>query len=91
MSFLALPADHNRFNPEDSSTYEATSESISITYGTGSMTGVLRYNTVRVSTCWLTTSPCPAPGPASGDPGGHIAPPESGYPSNTGLTDAKVT
>uniref|UniRef100_F6YJP9 Pepsin A n=1 Tax=Equus caballus TaxID=9796 RepID=F6YJP9_HORSE len=42
-------SDHNRFNPEDSSTYEATSESISITYGTGSMTGVLRYNTVRVS------------------------------------------
>ncbi|XP_001501907.2 pepsin A-like [Equus caballus] len=41
-------SDHNRFNPEDSSTYEATSESISITYGTGSMTGVLRYNTVRV-------------------------------------------
>uniref|UniRef100_F6TBJ5 Pepsin A n=1 Tax=Equus caballus TaxID=9796 RepID=F6TBJ5_HORSE len=65
-------SDHNRFNPEDSSTYEATSESISITYGTGSMTGVLRYNTVRVSTCWLTTSSCPAPGPASGDPGGHI-------------------
>nr|XP_044606073.1 pepsin A-like [Equus asinus] len=41
-------SDHNHFNPEDSSTYEATSESISITYGTGSMTGVLRYNTVRV-------------------------------------------
>uniref|UniRef100_A0A8C4LMH5 Pepsin A n=1 Tax=Equus asinus TaxID=9793 RepID=A0A8C4LMH5_EQUAS len=41
-------SDHNRFNPEDSSTYEATSESVSITYGTGSMTGVLGYDTVRV-------------------------------------------
>ncbi|XP_046500266.1 pepsin A [Equus quagga] len=41
-------SNHNRFNPEDSSTYEATSESVSITYGTGSMTGVLGYDTVRV-------------------------------------------
>uniref|UniRef100_A0A5F5PGP5 Pepsin A n=1 Tax=Equus caballus TaxID=9796 RepID=A0A5F5PGP5_HORSE len=41
-------SDHNRFNPEDSSTYRATSESVSITYGTGSMTGVLGYDTVRV-------------------------------------------
>ncbi|XP_069326191.1 pepsin A [Eulemur rufifrons] len=40
--------NHNRFNPEDSSTYEATSESVSITYGTGSMTGVLGYDTVEV-------------------------------------------
>uniref|UniRef100_A0A8C9A9H1 pepsin A n=1 Tax=Prolemur simus TaxID=1328070 RepID=A0A8C9A9H1_PROSS len=40
--------NHNRFNPEDSSTYEATSESVSITYGTGSMTGVLGYDTVKV-------------------------------------------
>nr|XP_014722413.2 pepsin II-4-like [Equus asinus] len=40
--------DHKRFNPEKSSTYQATSESISITYGTGSMTGILGYDTVRV-------------------------------------------
>uniref|UniRef100_A0A8C4LIE0 Pepsin A n=1 Tax=Equus asinus TaxID=9793 RepID=A0A8C4LIE0_EQUAS len=41
-------SDHNRFNPEDSCTYEATSEAVSITYGTGSMTDVLRYDSVRV-------------------------------------------
>uniref|UniRef100_A0A8C4LID4 Pepsin A n=1 Tax=Equus asinus TaxID=9793 RepID=A0A8C4LID4_EQUAS len=69
-------SDHNRFNPEDSSTYRATSESVSITYGTGSMTGVLGYDTVRVGACWHTTSSCSALGPASGDPGGHNAPPE---------------
>ncbi|XP_014648363.1 PREDICTED: pepsin A-5-like [Ceratotherium simum simum] len=40
--------NHNRFNPEDSSTYEATSESVSIEYGTGSMTGILGYDTVKV-------------------------------------------
>ena len=79
MSLLVLPADHNRFNPEDSSTYEATSESVSITYGTGSMTGVLGYDTVRVRTCCLTASSCPVLGPASGDPGGHSATPESAH------------
>ncbi|XP_014648361.1 PREDICTED: pepsin II-1-like isoform X1 [Ceratotherium simum simum] len=40
--------DHKRFDPEKSSTYEATSETISITYGTGSMTGILGYDTVKV-------------------------------------------
>ena len=75
MSLLPLPADHNRFNPEDSSTYEATSESVSITYGTGSMTGVLGYDTVRVSTSCPNDSSCPVQGPASGDRGGHSAPP----------------
>ncbi|XP_004437502.1 PREDICTED: pepsin-3-like isoform X1 [Ceratotherium simum simum] len=40
--------NHNQFNPEDSSTYEATSESVSIEYGTGSMTGILGYDTVTV-------------------------------------------
>ncbi|XP_062053825.1 pepsin-3-like [Lepus europaeus] len=39
---------HNQFNPEDSSTFQATSESLSITYGTGSMTGFLGYDTVNV-------------------------------------------
>ncbi|XP_040837792.1 pepsin-3-like [Ochotona curzoniae] len=39
---------HNQFNPDDSSTFEATSETISITYGTGSMTGILGYDTVNV-------------------------------------------
>ncbi|XP_062949646.1 pepsin A-5 [Cynocephalus volans] len=40
--------NHNRFNPDDSSTFEATSESVSIEYGTGSMTGILGYDTVEV-------------------------------------------
>ncbi|XP_040837825.1 pepsin II-4-like [Ochotona curzoniae] len=41
-------AFHKRFNPDDSSTYQATSETLSITYGTGSMTGILGYDTVKV-------------------------------------------
>uniref|UniRef100_A0A8I5T4U4 pepsin A n=1 Tax=Pongo abelii TaxID=9601 RepID=A0A8I5T4U4_PONAB len=40
--------DHNLFNPQDSSTYKSTSETVSITYGTGSMTGILGYDTVKV-------------------------------------------
>ncbi|XP_069907359.1 pepsin-3-like [Oryctolagus cuniculus] len=39
---------HNQFNPDDSSTFQATSETLSITYGTGSMTGILGYDTVNV-------------------------------------------
>ncbi|CAM5149350.1 unnamed protein product [Natator depressus] len=48
--YCSSPAckDHNRFNPSDSSTYEATSEDVSIQYGTGSMTGILGYDTVQV-------------------------------------------
>ncbi|XP_067397570.1 pepsin A-like [Emydura macquarii macquarii] len=41
-------SNHNRFNPADSSTYEATNESLSIQYGSGSMTGLLAYDTVQV-------------------------------------------
>ncbi|XP_039393856.1 pepsin A-like isoform X2 [Mauremys reevesii] len=41
-------SNHNKFNPSDSSTYEATSQNLSIQYGTGSMTGILGYDTVRV-------------------------------------------
>nr|AAA31096.1 pepsinogen A precursor [Sus scrofa] len=41
-------SDHNQFNPDDSSTFEATSQELSITYGTGSMTGILGYDTVQV-------------------------------------------
>ncbi|XP_030418498.1 pepsin A-like [Gopherus evgoodei] len=44
----AACTNHNRFNPSDSSTYEATSQSLSIQYGTGSMTGILGYDTVQV-------------------------------------------
>ncbi|CAM2095219.1 unnamed protein product, partial [Caretta caretta] len=40
--------NHKKFNPSDSSTYQATSQSLSIQYGTGSMTGILGYDTVQV-------------------------------------------
>ncbi|TFK02299.1 transmembrane protein 181 [Platysternon megacephalum] len=40
--------NHRRFNPKKSSTYQATSQSVSIQYGTGSMTGFLAYDTVQV-------------------------------------------
>jgi len=40
--------DHNRFDPSDSSTFVSTNDSLSIEYGTGSMTGILGYDTVTV-------------------------------------------
>ncbi|XP_036623195.1 chymosin-like [Trichosurus vulpecula] len=40
---------HNRFNPSKSSTFQSTDESLSIEYGSGSMEGVLGYDTVTVS------------------------------------------
>uniref|UniRef100_A0A663EZY8 pepsin A n=1 Tax=Aquila chrysaetos chrysaetos TaxID=223781 RepID=A0A663EZY8_AQUCH len=42
-------SNHKRFNPADSSTFVGTNESVSIAYGTGSMTGVLGYDTVTVA------------------------------------------
>ena len=65
MTLLAFAGVHNQFNPDDSSTFEATSETISITYGTGSMTGILGYDTVNVSTwglCLLTLPAMELPG-----------------------------
>ncbi|XP_044870339.1 pepsin A-like [Mauremys mutica] len=41
-------SNHNKFNPSDSSTYEATSQSLSIQYGTGNMTGLLGYDTIQL-------------------------------------------
>ncbi|XP_017375366.1 pepsin A isoform X1 [Cebus imitator] len=48
--YCSSPActNHNRFNPQESSTYQATSQTVSIAYGTGSMTGILGYDTVQV-------------------------------------------
>ncbi|XP_067913827.1 LOW QUALITY PROTEIN: pepsin A-like [Heterodontus francisci] len=40
---------HHRFNPSQSSTYYSNNNRLSIQYGTGSMTGILGYDTVRVS------------------------------------------
>ncbi|XP_053923939.1 pepsin A-like [Cuculus canorus] len=42
-------SNHNRFNPSASSTYVGTSETVEIAYGTGSMTGILGYDTVGVA------------------------------------------
>ncbi|NXY00403.1 PEPA protein, partial [Centropus bengalensis] len=42
-------SNHNRFNPSASSTFVATNESVEIAYGTGSMTGILGYDTVNVA------------------------------------------
>ncbi|XP_050754472.1 pepsin A-like [Gymnogyps californianus] len=42
-------SNHKRFNPARSSTFVSTNESVSIAYGTGSMTGILGYDTVTVA------------------------------------------
>ncbi|XP_069059186.1 pepsin A-like, partial [Pleurodeles waltl] len=47
-------SNHNEFNPSSSSTFQATSTSLSIGYGTGSMTGVLGYDTVQVGGLTVT-------------------------------------
>uniref|UniRef100_A0A8D0B589 pepsin A n=1 Tax=Salvator merianae TaxID=96440 RepID=A0A8D0B589_SALMN len=47
-------SNHNRFNPQESSTYQATSQSVSVTYGTGSMSGFLAYDTVQVGSIQVT-------------------------------------
>ncbi|XP_060786814.1 pepsin A-like isoform X1 [Neoarius graeffei] len=40
--------NHDQFNPQQSSTFQTNNESISIAYGTGSMTGFTGYDTVTV-------------------------------------------
>ncbi|NXI36000.1 PEPA protein, partial [Galbula dea] len=47
-------SNHNLFNPADSSTFISTNDSVSISYGTGSMTGVLGYDTVTVADIQVT-------------------------------------
>ncbi|XP_043572468.1 pepsin A-like [Chiloscyllium plagiosum] len=46
--------DHRKFNPQASSTFQLSNKYVSIRYGTGSMTGVLGYDTVRVSSIGIT-------------------------------------
>ncbi|XP_041050881.1 pepsin A-like [Carcharodon carcharias] len=41
--------NHKKFAPSKSSTYQATNQPLSIQYGSGSMTGILGYDTVTVS------------------------------------------
>ncbi|XP_051891104.1 pepsin A-like [Pristis pectinata] len=40
---------HHRFNPSQSSTFHTNDQYVSIQYGTGSMTGILGYDTLRLS------------------------------------------
>ncbi|NXM58425.1 PEPA protein, partial [Illadopsis cleaveri] len=49
--FCSSPAcrNHNRFNPGESSTFLSTNDTLFIAYGTGSMTGILGYDTVNVA------------------------------------------
>ncbi|XP_069584599.1 pepsin A-like [Ranitomeya imitator] len=44
----AACSNHNKFNPLLSSTFQSTHETVSISYGTGSMMGILVYDTVQV-------------------------------------------
>ncbi|XP_069495858.1 pepsin A-like [Ambystoma mexicanum] len=48
-------SNHNQFNPSSSSTFQSTSQSLSIAYGTGSMTGVIGYDTVQVGGLTVTS------------------------------------
>ncbi|XP_069495852.1 pepsin A-like isoform X2 [Ambystoma mexicanum] len=41
-------SNHNKFNPASSSTFQSTNQPLDVAYGTGSMTGVLGYDTVQV-------------------------------------------
>lgn len=61
-------ANHQRFDPARSSTYRSTTTSVATWYGTGSMVGVLAYDTVTVSIqgvqggqgeTWCTPRPSP--------------------------------
>ncbi|XP_041955565.1 pepsin A-like [Alosa sapidissima] len=40
--------NHRKFNPDVSSTFKSTTEPVQIQYGTGSMTGILGYETLEV-------------------------------------------
>ncbi|KAJ8412042.1 hypothetical protein AAFF_G00143090 [Aldrovandia affinis] len=46
--------NHAKFNPQKSSTFKPTSKPLSIYYGTGSLTGVLGYDTVQVGGIIIT-------------------------------------
>ncbi|NWV10065.1 PEPA protein, partial [Ptilonorhynchus violaceus] len=49
--YCSSPAcsNHNRFNPAESSTFLSTNDTLFIAYGTGSIAGVLGYDTVNVA------------------------------------------
>ncbi|XP_044537940.1 pepsin A-like [Gracilinanus agilis] len=47
-------SNHKQFDPQQSSTYKATDQEVSISYGTGSMTGILGYDTLQVGALTVT-------------------------------------
>ncbi|PIO27453.1 hypothetical protein AB205_0189340 [Aquarana catesbeiana] len=49
-----MGANHHMFNPQQSSTFQATNTPVSIQYGTGSMSGFLGYDTVQVGNIQIT-------------------------------------
>ncbi|KAM9325264.1 pepsin A-like [Gastrophryne carolinensis] len=46
--------NHQTFNPQQSSTFQGTNTPISVQYGTGSMSGILGYDTVQVGNIQIT-------------------------------------
>uniref|UniRef100_A0A8C5TAX8 pepsin A n=1 Tax=Malurus cyaneus samueli TaxID=2593467 RepID=A0A8C5TAX8_9PASS len=69
--FCSSPAcrNHNRFNPAESSTFLSTNDTLFIAYGTGSMTGVLGYDTINVWTIKVWRS---LPVPCLSGKGHHV-------------------
>ncbi|KAL4658665.1 pepsin A-like [Arapaima gigas] len=55
-TYCSSPActNHVQFNPDESSTFVSTNQTVSIQYGTGSMTGILGYDTVDVGGISIT-------------------------------------
>uniref|UniRef100_A0A8B9KGU3 Peptidase A1 domain-containing protein n=1 Tax=Astyanax mexicanus TaxID=7994 RepID=A0A8B9KGU3_ASTMX len=65
-------SSHNLFNPNESSTYESNNQPFSITYGTGSVQGVIGYDTVTMGELNVTNQKI---GLSTSEPGNHFARP----------------
>ncbi|MGH0114451.1 UNVERIFIED_CONTAM: hypothetical protein FKN15_017751 [Acipenser sinensis] len=63
---------HHLFNPEESSTYHSNGEPFSVHYGTGSLTGVIGYDTVSLQGLKVTNQEI---GLSINEPGNHFARP----------------
>lgn len=66
-----VPENHHLFDPAKSSTFQDLGEPLSIQYGTGSMEGILGYDTVIVSGARAT--PLPGLGPLVKGPPAEVA------------------
>ncbi|XP_072541140.1 gastricsin-like [Salminus brasiliensis] len=63
---------HPLFNPNESSTYESNNQPFSITYGTGSVSGIIGYDTVTMDELNVTNQKI---GLSTSEPGNHFARP----------------